>query len=165
MVAGWSSLVARWAHNPKVGGSNPPPATKKIGSRIVGSLLFYIKRNRYFMARVLIVDDEQTNRILLRDIIVSAGHEAILAHNGREGFVAYDKQAPHLIITDIMMPEMDGLSLIKAIRDQAPDQYIIAIAAAGDLPLQQALDAGANIALEKPFHMQQLLETIQAALK
>ena len=62
-----------------------------------------------------------------------------------------------------MMPEMDGLGLIKQIRTVAPAQYIIALAA-GNIALEQALEAGANEILEKPFHIQHLLATVQATL-
>ncbi|MDP6041271.1 MAG: response regulator [Candidatus Latescibacteria bacterium] len=116
------------------------------------------------MARILVVDDEETNRDLLRDLLQTEGHEIILAENGQQGVVAYQQNRPQLVITDILMPEMDGLELIKQIRAIAPDQYIIALAAAGNIALEQALEAGANEGLDKPFHIQHLLEKVQAAL-
>ena len=55
--AGWSSLVARWAHNPKVGGSNPPPATNKIrGLEIISKLLFFCLLTYFYKPLILLID-------------------------------------------------------------------------------------------------------------
>lgn len=116
------------------------------------------------MAKVLVIDDDPTNRDLLYEILSINGHTVILAEDGEIGLKAYLDEPPDLIITDIMMPKKDGISLIKEIRQTSPSQKIIAIAAAGGMALEKAKDAGADLIIEKPFRLQFLLQQLQILL-
>ncbi len=85
------------------------------------------------MARILIIDDEDELRILLRQMLEHAGHEVTEAVNGAEGIELYERDTHELIITDIIMPEMEGVETMLALRRTDPELPIIAISGGGRL--------------------------------
>ncbi|MCH8809524.1 MAG: response regulator, partial [Proteobacteria bacterium] len=85
------------------------------------------------MARILIIDDEDELRSMLRQMLEQAGHEVTEAVNGAEGIRLYEQDRPDLIITDIIMPEKEGVETIIALRRADPDLPIIAISGGGRL--------------------------------
>ena len=85
------------------------------------------------MARILIIDDEDELRILLRQMLEHAGHEVTEAVNGTEGIELYERDTHELIITDIIMPEMEGVETMLALRRTDPELPIIAISGGGRL--------------------------------
>ena len=79
------------------------------------------------MARVLVVEDEPTDRVILATLLERMGHEVYVASDGKEALKAYLKKSIEIIITDLNMPHVDGLQLIgvirlKAIAEAAPDR-------------------------------------------
>jgi DNA-binding response OmpR family regulator len=121
------------------------------------------------MARILVVDDDA----LVCEIIVSAlrtaKHTALEAGDGRQALDVLDREPVDLVVTDIMMPEIDGIGLILAIRKQHPNLRVLCISG-GDrignmdyLPMAGKL--GANMVLAKPFTPKQLLAAVEAALR
>jgi DNA-binding response OmpR family regulator len=122
------------------------------------------------MATLLLIEDEDSIRESLRDRLVSEGHRVIEAANGRVGISLYRQHHPQIVITDILMPEKDGLEVIMDIRKERPDQPIIAMSAeknAGmDLDvLNIAKKLGATHSLVKPFAHADLSAAIAACLE
>ncbi len=120
------------------------------------------------MARILIIDDEDELRSMLRRMLEQAGHQVTEAVNGAEGIKLYEQDRPDLIITDIIMPEKEGVETIIALRRADPDLPIIAISGGGRLEttdfLTMARKLGARRTLSKPFRRDQLLEAVGACL-
>lgn len=106
------------------------------------------------MAAILVIDDDKTIQILFEQFLIREGHEVMLADDGRQGMQLIDEADPALVITDIMMPEMDGLEILLQIRKRKQDLPVIAISGGmRDLPLnflRQAKLFGARHVFEKP---------------
>ena len=116
------------------------------------------------MARILVVDDDALDRMILDSILTAEGHELVVTDTGKSALALYRRQKFDLVITDLVMHEMDGLSLIREIREQDPNAAIIAITglAPWDLPLAE--DCGAVGTVTKPIDREVLLGTIDEAL-
>jgi two-component system, chemotaxis family, chemotaxis protein CheY len=111
------------------------------------------------VARILVVDDDNAIRLLLRSMLERRGHSVVEAENGAEGLQYYRAAPADLVITDIQMPVMDGLQMIKALRDDFPTAKIIAISGEkGGLAAAQPLSQGT---FEKPLYMQEFLDAVQ----
>src|ERR1700690_576865 len=119
------------------------------------------------MSRILVMDDEADTRILIEEILTSAGHEVVLAANGLEGMRQYHSTPVDLALVDLFMPKQEGLETIKALKQQFPDFPVIAMS--GDslaLPLLSiAQRLGATEVLQKPFLPEELLEAIKLVLR
>jgi len=115
---------------------------------------------------ILIVDDKPDNRQLLIDILAPIGFEIIEASNGVEGLVKAIKYQPKLIITDLMMPEMDGFEMTRKIRKECSDNIIIIASSARvfEEDHQNSLTAGCNAFLPKPIKVERLFEYLQRYL-
>jgi two-component system chemotaxis response regulator CheY len=116
------------------------------------------------MARILIVDDDELVRQLLRDTLEPAGYEVMEAQNGREGLQRYRAVPADLVITDILMPAKDGLETIQDLRRDFPTAKIIALSGSGQRWLDMARQCGAQQGFEKPFRPQGILAAVQALL-
>ncbi len=120
------------------------------------------------MAQVLIIDDDRGIRQLLRRIIESRGHVAVEADTGRTGVDAFQQQSFDLVLTDIVMPDMDGNQTIVHLRKLNPSIKIIAVSGGGRArnltPLQLAKQFGADRILEKPFRRDDVLRTLDEML-
>lgn len=116
------------------------------------------------MALILVIDDEQALRDIIRQILEGVGHRVIEARHGGEGLLKFQQQAPALVISDIIMPEQNGVEMVARLRAERPDVPIIAISGGGrarmlDL-LDVAKDAGATMTLTKPFRKDELLAAV-----
>ena len=120
------------------------------------------------MARILIIDDEPNLRSTLRRTLHQAGHQVSEAGNGAEGIDSYERDPPDLIITDILMPEKEGIETIIALHRADPDLPIIAISGGGHSGgmdfLCSAEKLGARHTLSKPFRGDQLLSAVSESL-
>ncbi|HWE73423.1 MAG TPA: response regulator [Stellaceae bacterium] len=113
------------------------------------------------MAEILIIDDDAQMRRLLIRILKSAGHGVREASNGATGLKCFHEERPTLVITDIFMPEKEGIETIRLLRQQAPDLPILAISGSGLKDyLNFAIQLGATAALPKPFSAERLLATV-----
>ncbi len=122
------------------------------------------------MARILLIDDETPIRHALRRTLSKAGHTVIEAPNGQIGLDLFHQHAPDLVLTDLLMPERDGIETIRALRQVDPYVRIIAMSGGGcweamrDMALTVATFCGAARTLAKPFTPQELLGAVSAVL-
>lgn len=121
------------------------------------------------MAKILIVEDDPQIRSMLEETLKLEGFETAVAENGADALEQYEHVTPDLIITDILMPEKEGLGLITELRKSTADVKIIAIS--GGAPslspgcnLELAQMFGANKTFQKPLDIDALLETIRELL-
>lgn len=121
------------------------------------------------MARILIIDDDDNVRGLLRRILEREGHAVLEAANGREGLRLYRIAPTEIVITDILMPEQNGLETIMALRKEFPEVKIIALSGGGQTGrknlLHNAEHLGAQYALQKPFDIQELTDVVHKLLE
>jgi len=117
------------------------------------------------MARILIVEDAKYVGEMIREMLESNGHEiAGVASNGAEAIVKYKALKPNLVLMDILMPVMDGISAIKKIMEQDPKARIIVVTAVGKESIRkESIKAGALYVVTKPFEAKQLLDAVSAA--
>lgn len=121
------------------------------------------------MPRILVADDDEDLRHMLRMMLLKMGHEVAIAENGKQALALCPQFKPHLVLTDLIMPEREGLETIQALRKAWPEVRIVAMSGgarmnAGDL-LRIAKLMGAREALAKPFSTQELQFAIEAALR
>lgn len=120
------------------------------------------------MATILIVDDQEANRQLLTAVLGSRGHALRRAENGREGLIAARAEPPDLVITDIVMPVMDGYEMVRAMRRDpalAGVRVIFCTANYLEHEVRQLADAsGVRFLLPKDGNPQQMLSIVEAAL-
>jgi CheY-like chemotaxis protein len=120
------------------------------------------------MPRILLIDDDDAFRTMLRLTLTHFGHAVIEARNGREGLSLYASTGADLIITDIVMPEKEGLEVLMALWHHHPPVKIIAMSGGGRVIaatyLQSATLLGAARVLEKPFSNDDLLTAINEVL-
>jgi two-component system cell cycle response regulator DivK len=117
--------------------------------------------------RILIVEDHETNRRILRDLLTSAGYELIEAITGEEGVALAETHRPDLILMDIQLPALDGYGATRRIKENPAlhDIPIIAVtsyALSGDD--EKALEAGCQAYLSKPFSTRAVLAKIREYL-
>ena len=119
-------------------------------------------------ARILIIDDEEQIREMLAQMLTREGYEVVHANNGKEGMKACREQKVDLIITDIIMPEKDGIEMILELRRDFPHLKVIAISGGGRLGpdgyLEMAQKLGAHRTFFKPFNRQEILDAVQELL-
>lgn len=113
------------------------------------------------MARVLIVEDEQTDRVFLGNIVEGMGHEVYFASDGEQAFKTYMKRSIDVVVTDLLMPNVDGIEFIVALKTLFPNAPVIAVSGQGPELLAAAENKGASVALGKPVDPQELLEAIE----
>lgn len=116
-------------------------------------------------ARILVVDDEPQIVRVLRTTLVSRGYEMRTASNGVEGLDIFEQWRPDLVITDLAMPEMDGIELCRQIRLCSETSIIVLSVRGQDESKIRALDAGADDYVTKPFSIQELEARIRAQLR
>lgn len=120
------------------------------------------------MALILVIDDAATVRHLVRRILADATHSVIEAQDGEVGLALFEKQRPAIVITDLFMPNREGIETIQHIRRLSPAAKIVAMStsgsAGGEFYLGAARKLGADAVLAKPFEPAQLLETVDRLL-
>ena len=120
------------------------------------------------MALILVIDDEEGIRALVRDILEKEGHKVIEAANGIVGLELFNQNRPDLVITDIFMPEKEGTQTILELRKSYPNVKIIAISGGA---IAQSFDVlgtakifGALRVLAKPFHPKDMRQAVKELL-
>lgn len=121
------------------------------------------------MARILIIDDEEMFRQMLRQMLEMAGYEVVEASEGGEAIGLFRKQPADLVITDIFMPEKEGIATIQEMKKEFPKLKMIAVSGGGNKRcgfeyLQFAESVGADCTLSKPFERQEILDAVEKLL-
>ena len=121
------------------------------------------------MERILVIDDEMQIRSMLRLMLERAGFEVLEAQDGAEGIDMYRENPTDLIITDLIMPNKDGIGMIIALKKEFPDAKIIAMSGGGlNRPegyLMGAQKLGAARTLTKPIDREEMLRAIRDTLR
>jgi len=115
--------------------------------------------------KVLVVDDEPQIRRFLRASLQSHDYVVVEAENGKEAVRVCTVQKPDLLILDLGLPDMDGLDVIKLVREWSQIPIIVLSIRSDDIDKIEALDRGANDYVTKPFSMGELLARMRAALR
>lgn len=117
------------------------------------------------MAQFLVIDDSFLARHTHSNILRDMGHETTEACNGREGLELMTRQRFDAVLVDLMMPEMDGISFLRELRDQRINVPVIVLSAdIQETKHQECLSLGARAFLEKPVKRQKLMELIEQTL-
>jgi two-component system, OmpR family, KDP operon response regulator KdpE len=115
--------------------------------------------------RILVIDDEPQIRRIMRETLISSGYEVDDAKNGMEGLEKLRQFRPDLVLLDINMPDMGGVEVCKAIRNDSNIAIVMLTVRKSEADKVAALDAGADDFVTKPFSTPELLARIRAALR
>ena len=119
-----------------------------------------------FVGRVLIVEDEESLALGLRDALTHAGHEAEVARNGLEALERVRSQRFDILVLDLMLPGMSGLDLLQVLRDEGSDVRVLILSALSDEDsLVRGFQLGADDYMAKPFSGRELLARIEAQVR
>ncbi|MBT8396239.1 MAG: response regulator [Gemmatimonadetes bacterium] len=116
------------------------------------------------MAKILIVDDDEMDRVLLSEILHRSGHEPLFAPNGQTALKIWRRSKVDIVVTDIIMPELNGLELLETMKEEDPWVRVIAISGITAKKLNEAARSGALAILTKPVDPEELLSEIENAL-
>ena len=116
------------------------------------------------MARILIVEDEPTDRAILANLLEGRGHEVYFASDGEQAFKTYMRMSIDVVVTDLLMPHVEGLEFIEELKTLFPEAPVIAVSGKGPDVLATAEDKGACATLGKPVDPEELVEAITKAL-
>ncbi|MEQ9468958.1 MAG: response regulator transcription factor [Ekhidna sp.] len=115
--------------------------------------------------KILLAEDEAALGMIIRESLESRGFEVVFCANGEEARQAYEKDRPDIMVLDVMMPKLDGFSLVKELRKR--DQYVPIIFLTAKSRTEDVVEGfgyGANDYLKKPFSMEELIVRIHALL-
>lgn len=114
--------------------------------------------------KLLIAEDDRVTLGRLQSLLQQWGYDCLTARNGAEGWKLFRRERPELVITDWVMPELDGLHFLRKIRDESRDQpYVIFLTGRDEIPhLVEAMEAGADDFIRKPFNADELRVRIRA---
>ncbi len=118
--------------------------------------------------KILITDDDSVSRALIKKILEKEGHIVLQAENGMDAWDRFRENRVNLLVTDWVMPEMDGLELCRKIRNLKLDYYVYIIMITANDRLNEAvegLESGADDYLTKPFHPQELIARIRTGCR
>ncbi len=119
--------------------------------------------NNEELIHVLLVEDEQTLAMIIKDTLEGQGFRIRLAKDGEEGLQCFFHEKPDVLVADVMMPRMDGFEMVRRIRRSdavTPVLFLTARSAVNDVV--EGFELGANDYLKKPFGMQELIVRIKA---
>jgi CheY-like chemotaxis protein len=116
------------------------------------------------MARILIVDDDESDRLFERAVLQDKGHELWFASDGEVALSSYKNHGIELVITDLHMPKLNGLRLIRALKEWDPDALVIAVSGVSADQLDIAAEYGAVRTLFKPVQPEALLKAVGEVL-
>ena len=118
--------------------------------------------------RLLLIDDDPNLILLVRDYLEFRGYEVVTAENGREALELLEHDVPDMIICDVMMPEMDGYTLVENVRENARISWIpvLFLSAKGQSQDRvKGLNKGADVYMVKPFEPEELVAQVESSLR
>jgi DNA-binding response OmpR family regulator len=113
---------------------------------------------------VLLVDDDAVIRMIVREALGSVGMDVIEAADAERGLELAAEIAPDLLILDIMLPRMDGLEMLEALRNRGVDAPVLVFSATGSKNAQRAHSLGATGYISKPFDLRELIDAVNSLL-
>ncbi len=121
------------------------------------------------MQRILIIDDEEDILFATKKILKRAGYDVSVAENGQEGLDLFNEKDFDLVITDMIMPEKDGVEVIREVRSKKPEMKVIAISRGGHIGSEFYLKAAdrfkVDMALRKPLETSEFVEKVRSVLR
>ena len=118
--------------------------------------------------RILVIDDDEQMRVLLRQVMEWSGFTVDDAENGRKGMQIQRRQPVDLVITDLIMPEQEGLETISLLKKEFPAVKIVAISGGGRIGpeayLPAARELGADLVFSKPFDVKEFVAAVRGLL-
>jgi len=127
------------------------------------------EKDERIQPRILVIDDDETIRNLLRAILEREGYAVLDAPDGNKGLKQYRKNPTDLVITDLIMPGKEGIETIRDLRREFPNVKIVAVSGGGrigpDSYLQMAMGIGALRTLTKPIDRKALLRTVEEVME
>jgi len=119
-----------------------------------------------WMPTVLVVDDTAFMRSVIREILSSEGFEVAEAENGKVALEIYENIRPDVVTLDIVMPEMDGIEVLKKLKEMDPNAKVIMCTALGEEQiLKRAIKMGAKGYVIKPFQPNKVVEEVKKVLE
>lgn len=116
------------------------------------------------MDKILVVDDEKPTLDMFRLLLNAQGYTVLTAEDGRKGLDVFEREKPPLVITDIKMPGMDGIEVLKRVKQSDPNTEVIVITGHGDMDLAiKALNLDATDFINKPIQRQYLEQALKRA--
>jgi len=116
--------------------------------------------------RILVVEDDEKIARLLKIVLEENGYEVEVAHDGEKAIYLYETYDPHLIVLDLMLPKIDGFTILEKIRENDEEIGIIVLTARGEVENRvKGLKKGADDYIPKPFHIEELLARIERVAK
>jgi len=120
------------------------------------------------MSKILVIDDELQSREMMKEMLEREGHDVETATDGVKGIKIFRKNDPDLVITDLIMPDKEGIETIMELRDISPAVKIIAVSGGGRYDpkdsLKMAQDLGADLVFKKPFERKELVDAVKKLL-
>ncbi|MFA7404702.1 MAG: sigma-54 dependent transcriptional regulator [Pelobacteraceae bacterium] len=118
------------------------------------------------MQKILVIDDDASLRRVVEYNLQEAGYQVLSAASGEAGLSMFAEEMPALVITDMKMPGMDGMQVLKAIKERSPETLVIMVTAFGTVDIAvEAMKAGAYDYITKPFNRDELRLTVAKALQ
>ena len=118
--------------------------------------------------KILVIDDDHMVRYALSRILQRSGYDVVTASDGKRGMMLVRQELPDVVITDIIMPEQEGIETISLLRHQYPQMKIIAISGGGRIRnidfLEMARSLGADDVISKPFEAEELLGRLRRVM-
>lgn len=119
----------------------------------------------YNLKSILIVDDQPGIRMLLEEVFSMEGFQTLTAGNGREALKVFDMERPDLVLLDMKIPGMDGIEILKRMKQECVEVQVVMMTAYGELNLiEEAKTWGAVRHFTKPFDVFELRETVKKLL-
>ncbi len=118
------------------------------------------------MSKILLVEDEADLALIVADTLRGQGYEVLTAGNGIDGLDKFKTCGADIVVADVMMPEMDGFTMARAIRKTSPAVPLLFLTAKSTIDdVEKGFEIGANDYLKKPFELRELIVRIKALLR
>ncbi len=118
------------------------------------------------MSKILLVEDEADLALIVADTLRGQGYEVLTADNGIDGLDKFKTCGADIVVADVMMPEMDGFTMARAIRKTSPTVPLLFLTAKSTIDdVEKGFEIGANDYLKKPFELRELIVRIKALLR
>lgn len=118
------------------------------------------------MNKILLVEDEADLALIVADTLRGQGYEVLTAGNGIDGLDKFKTRGADIVVADVMMPEMDGFTMARAIRKTSPTVPLLFLTAKSTIDdVEKGFEIGANDYLKKPFELRELIVRIKALLR